>query len=220
MALSWRYYRPMSTIQAARTLLRQSESSLRQLIEAALRDQRYADVAEIAALADGLSRLLEPTSGRTQDSGQVSPSLEATRSPPVVAASRKQKASRKTSSSRSGYPRFRRDGDRLVKIGWSKKNKSEYEHRVPRSAVDAFLGKLTSTVKPGRVFEVESLLPVTDQAGDEVPAYQVYVTLAWLRDVGVIEKKGRDGYVVEDSDTTRRGVDDYWKQLSEVVEKA
>jgi hypothetical protein len=91
---------------------------------------------------------------------------------------------------------------------------------VPRSAVDAFLGKLTSTVKPGRVFEVESLLPVTDQAGDEVPAYQVYVTLAWLRNVGVIEKKGRDGYVVENSETTKRGADEHWKKLSELVAKA
>lgn len=220
MALLCGYYIAMSTIQAARTMLRQAESSLRQLIEAALRDQRYADVAEIAALAEGLSRLLEPTSGRSPDSAQNEPAPAPTRSPLAVAASPKQKSSRKTSSRRSGYPRFGRDGDRLVKIGWSKKNKSEYEHRVPRSAVDAFLGKLTSTVKPGRVFEVESLLPVTDHAGDEVPAYQVYVTLAWLRDVGVIEKKGRDGYVVENSESTKRGADEHWKKLSELVAKA
>lgn len=215
VAILWRYYRPMSTIQAARTLLRQAESSLRQLIEAALKDQRYGDVAEMAALADGLSRLVEPTSPRPGAEERLGSTPAASRPQVAASAPKRSKGTRKASTKRTGYPRFVREGDRLVKIGWSKKNKSEYEHRVPRSAVDAFLGKLTSAVKPGRVFEVEGLLPVTDQAGEEVPAYQVYVTLAWLREIGVIAKKGRDGYVIEDAEATKSGAQDRWQDLPE-----
>jgi hypothetical protein len=212
----WRYYTAMSTIQAARTLLRQAESSLRQLIEAALKDQRYVDVAEMAALADGLSRLVDPTSTRPAPEGRLASIPATSRSQSAAtSAPKRSKSARKASTKRTGYPRFVREGDRLVKIGWSKKNKSEYEHRVPRSAVDAFLGKLTSAVKPGRVFEVEGLLPVTDQAGEEVPAYQVYVTLAWLREIGVIAKKGRDGYVIEDAEATKSGAQDRWQELPE-----
>ena len=207
----------MSTIQAARTLLRQAESSLRQLIEAALKDQRYGDVAEMAALADGLSRLVDPTSTRPAPEERLASVPAASRSQAASSAPRRAKSTRKASTKRTGYPRFVREGDRLVKIGWSKKNKSEYEHRVPRSAVDAFLGKLTSAVKPGRVFEVEGLLPVTDQAGEEVPAYQVYVTLAWLREIGVIAKKGRDGYVIEDAAATKSGAQDRWQELLELA---
>lgn len=216
MSILWRYYTAMSTIQAARTLLRQAESSLRQLIEAALKDQRYVDVAEMAALADGLSRLVDPTSTRAAPEARLA-SIPATSRSQAAATSapKRSKSARKASTKRTGYPRFVREGDRLVKIGWSKKNKSEYEHRVPRSAVDAFLGKLTSAVKPGRVFEVEGLLPVTDQAGEEVPAYQVYVTLAWLREIGVIAKKGRDGYVIEDAEATKSGAQDRWQELPE-----
>jgi hypothetical protein len=207
----------MSTIQAARTLLRQAESSLRQLIEAALRDQRYGDVAEMAALADGLSRLVDPASTRHAPEDRLASTPVASRPQTAASTPKRSKSTRKASTKRTGYPRFVREGDRLVKIGWSKKNKSEYEHRVPRSAVDAFLGKLTSAVKPGRVFEVESLLPVTDQAGEEVPAYQVYVTLAWLREIGVIAKKGRDGYVIEDAEATKSGAQDRWQELSELA---
>lgn len=210
----------MSTIQAARTLLRQTESTLRQLIEAALRDQRYVDVAEMAALADGLSRLVDPASARPVPEERHAPTPAESRSSAAVSVPKRSKSSRKTSTKRTGYPRFVRDGERLVKIGWSKKNKSEYEHRVPRSAVDAFLGKLTSAVKPGRVFEVEGLLPVTDQAGEEVPAYQVYVTLAWLRNVGVVAKKGRDGYVIEDAEATKSGAQAQWQELPDFASQA
>ena len=39
-------------------------------------------------------------------------------------------------------------------------------------------------------------MPVPDSAGGEIPSYQVYLTLAWLRHVGAVEKKGRSGYVL------------------------
>lgn len=113
----------------------------------------------------------------------------------------------------SDYPRFEKDGRRLVKLGWSKKNKKAYEHRVPHETVVGFVHHLSSIVDQGQVFEVEKILPVRDSSGDEIPAYQIYVTLAWLRESGAVEKKGRDGYVLRDGSLPDGGVDKYWESL-------
>ena len=214
VALLSRYYSPMSTIQAARTLLRQSEQELRGLIEAALHEQRYGDVASIADMADGLSRLLASSSSYSKETDPKKVD-DSARLAPTVPLTKKGKSGRRgtTGSRQSAYPKFGRAGDRLIKVGWSKKNKREYEHRVPRSAVDALLGKLSTNVAPDQVFEIESVLPLVDQANEEVPAYQVYVTMAWLREVCLVEKKGREGYVISDADAVLKGVDDHWLRL-------
>jgi hypothetical protein len=116
---------------------------------------------------------------------------------------------------KSAYPRFHRDGDRLVKTGWSKKNRESYEHRAPRGTVIAFVRHLVSRVGAGEVFGIEGLLPVPDVSNGEVPAYQVYLTLAWLRTVGAIEKKGRDGYRLVSDGLAEKRLDEYWSQLPE-----
>jgi hypothetical protein len=96
---------------------------------------------------------------------------------------------------------------------WSKKSKKEYEHRVPKEIVLTFVRHLGQTIPAGTVFDVEGLLPVQDLSGDEIPAYQVYVTLAWLRDAGVVEKKGRDGYVLREGSVVNGGIEDLWQSL-------
>src|SRR5689334_22685209 len=103
----------MGTIRDASRVLAEAESSLRQLIEAGLKEQRYADVAEIAGLADGLSRLLN---GR-----RVLNAPHETAMPPSPAPAATPKPKAATKSPKSQYPRFERDGDKLIKIGWSKK---------------------------------------------------------------------------------------------------
>ena len=183
----------MDTPQEIREILHGAERSLRTLMEACIKDQRYGDVAEVARAAERVSRLLS------------NGSLTGTH---AAATTTRQSSARTTRRNNGGmgsgngkskrvYPRFERDGDKLVKIGWSKKNKSTYEHRAPKEAVVSFVRHLTSSGAPGEVFAVDDLLPVPDVANDcEVPTYQVYLSLAWLRDAGVINKKGRDGYVL------------------------
>lgn len=196
----------MDTIQHAKDILRSAESALRKLIETGLKEQRYADVAEIATIADGVAKLLR---GRTL----ISTSSPTVSSNPLALKSKGKPLTSDKPPSRPikhDYPRFERDGDRLVKVGWSKKSKDEYEHRAPREAVIAFVNHVASRVKDGQVFEVERLVPVLDAAGDEIPAYQVYMTLAWLRDTGAVEKKGRDGYVLRNGSLVDGGLDKLW----------
>ncbi|MGH8645815.1 MAG: hypothetical protein ACREX4_15675 [Gammaproteobacteria bacterium] len=196
----------MDTIEHAKNILKSAESALRKLIETGLKEQRYADVAEIATIADGVAKLLR---GRTL----IPTSRSTVSSKPVALKSKTKPLTLDNVPSRptkGDYPRFERDGDRLVKVGWSKKSKDEYEHRAPRESVIAFVHHIASRVKDGQVFEVERLLPVLDAAGDEIPAYQVYMTLAWLRDTGTVEKKGRDGYVLRNGSLVDGGLDKLW----------
>ncbi len=221
----------MESILKALNLLRETEANLNKMIERSLAEHNYNEVKEIAALADGVAVLLReksPADAATQTILQVAERVKGQKSAHgVPAASRmrdtlasqptkatpRRKSKAKAKAAPRGYPKFERDENRLVKLGWSKKNQKAYEHRVPRETLLSFIQHMTSVVNEGQVFEVESVLPAEDRNGDTIPAYQVYVTLAWLRELGAVEKKGRDGYVLRDGSLANGGVDKYWASL-------
>jgi len=210
MALLSLYAYSMCTIEKAKAVLATAQISLKELMEGAIGQQKYGEVAQIAGLAEGLSRLMVGEDSCRQESA-VSP---ANRLAPGIRGQvpdrdRPGKV-RARVKSKAEYPRFERDGDKLVKVGWSKKHKDEYEHRASRETVIAVARHIASRVKAGQVFEVESLLPVLDGSGGEVPAYQVYLTLAWLRSAGAVEKKGRDGQILRDGSIGSGGLDKLW----------
>lgn len=197
----------MGTVQDAKRVLVDAEGSLRQLIEQGLREQRYGDVAEVAALAEGLSRLLQTHS---MLDGMRPETTTVPLAPPAVPSTGRSRAK----PGKANYPRFEREGDKLIKIAWSKKNKSAYEHRAPREAVISFARHLAGSVSEGKLFAVEDLMPVADVAnGGEIPAYQVYLTLAWFRSNGVVQKKGRDGYVLRRGALAEGALDKLWTSL-------
>jgi len=204
----------MNTREQAHKVLRDAEAALRDLKEAGLHEQRYTDIAEVAQLADGLARLLSlaPTFGMSTTAKLTSAPDSVAITPRVSRPPASRTASRKKTKAK--YPHFEREGNRLVKVGWSKKHREEYEHRAPRDAVAAFARHLGGTVPEGHVFVVEDLLPVPGvNEDDEVPAYQVYLTLKWLQDIGAVEKKGRDGYVLRNGVLSEGGIDRYWSAL-------
>ena len=78
----------------------------------------------------------------------------------------------------------------------------------------AFVRHLASHVAAGELFVMENVLPAPDvTSGGEVPAYQAYLTLAWLRHAGVVDKKGRDGYVLRVEPLTNGELDKLWDKL-------
>ena len=191
----------MNTVQAARKILRDAELALRELIERALAEQRYSEIKDIANLAEGVSNLL------------ISPASHLNDQIALVKAIALPKKGRAIRRSSTGYPKFERDDNRLIKIGWSKKNKKVYEHRVPKDAIITFAHHLADSVKLGKVFNIDDILPVKDASDEELPSYQVYVMLAWLRDTGAVDKMGRDGYVVRDFSLANGRIEDLWNAL-------
>jgi hypothetical protein len=179
----------MSVLRKADLAMQKCEHDLRELGIEALRAGEY-DVArrltELAeAMADRRARagLADEPGGTVRPAERKGVHNSAVASPP---------ARRKPSAE---YPRFLRKGDHLVKVGWSKKVGAEYEHKAPRVAVLAFARHLRTRTRPGRIWKVEDLTPVSDGQG-EMPSYQVYLMVGWLRATGLIEKRGRDGYVI------------------------
>ncbi len=112
------------------------------------------------------------------------------------------------------YPKFRREDDELVKIGWSKRAKEEYEHRAPKSAVFTLIAALAKIASKKRQFTMEAVLPVNADDGTQVPDYQSYLGLAWLRHENLIVQHGRRGYSIPKPGNFEAAVVKLWNDLA------
>ena len=96
---------------------------------------------------------------------------------------------------RKEYPKFLKDKNDLVKIGWSKSEKSPYEHKAPKSVIGVLAQALMQAGRGGRRFAMDEILPLKQSGGDgDVPSYQAYLALAWLRVESLVTQHGRQGY--------------------------
>lgn len=215
----------MSLREQAREILNTAEVELRALMRKALTDGSYQQIASLAQLAESLSALKDSALNRPSamtparvpprhsgSSGSSSNRSRRHRSRPIDGS---QASSSESGKNSKAYPQFVRDGDRLVKIGWSKKRKAEYEHRAPKTFVEAVVNDLRQAADKSKKIEVEDLFPVVAESGDEVPAYQVYLAIAWLRATSAIEKKGRDGYVLNGNMANKGMFIELWNDLPE-----
>ena len=182
----------MDLLREARTVIRSAENSLRGLMEKAIQLGRYGEVAQLAEMAQSLGRVL----GEPLPAVGI-PSADYSVPPPVITKGPGLTTPKATKSTKirvavADYPKFERDSNRLIKIGWSKREKAEYEHRVPRETARCVyleLAKVAATV-----FRMEELLPFNLPDGTEIPSYQTYLVLAWLRHISQIEKRANDSY--------------------------
>jgi hypothetical protein len=55
-------------------------------------------------------------------------------------------------------------------------------------------------------------LPVHGQDGEEVPSYQVYLVVAWMRELGALERVGNEGYRVSEANLS---VSSLWEKTIE-----
>jgi hypothetical protein len=181
----------MAKLQAAHEFIGAAEQQLRDLIAKAAADGDYAVISQLVEAAEALRRttkLLEGAEIVRQEPGGAAQAVELATPAPPASAPPIDPVRRTTKE----YPRFERQGDRLIKVGWSKKDRAEYEHRTEKeiaSAVSLYLAE----VPKDQTFRMDDLLPI-EIDGNEVPLYQAYLVLAWLRDRGLIGKQGKDGY--------------------------
>lgn len=189
-------------------------------MEQCLADGSYLELAELAGLAEAVEAVLRSTQGKKVDQASLPMRRSAISS---GKRSRGKKASGKikenpdldVSRADSGaYPHFVKDGDKLVKIAWSAKDNKEYEHRAPRAAISSLIDAIASKAGAGELFHVDGILPVLDEDGTgQLPTYQVYLVLAWLRECGVIEKVGRDQYKLLDAEQAVKTAKRCWVEL-------
>jgi len=143
-------------------ILSSTEAQLRSLIEECLRAQNYRDTALVASLAEGVAALAERHNSLADEtSGIARDEINRTQREPI-AGTRPAFAEPLRLRQGGAYPQFEREGERLVKIGWSKKDRAVYEHKAPRSAVTAVCTALAATAKS---FTMDAILPIKDAAG-------------------------------------------------------
>ena len=187
-------------------ILNKAQTELRSLLERALAESRYTEVAEIAQVAEGLAQLGATSSQASSIAEQAMTTAPASRAVPA--------AQLRPARSPRTFPRFEREDDKLVKIAWSKKDRAEYEHKAPRQVVDLLIEAIRSQKGEGAKFEAPDVLPLTDRKSrKEVPSYQSYLALAWLRYEGVVAKHGRDGYSLKPTAATTERLNELWKAL-------
>lgn len=103
----------------------------------------------------------------------------------------------------------------LVKVGWSKSQRSEYEHKSPRRVLALLVESLLRVGPKGKRLTMDKVLPLrdTENAGAEMPDYQGYVCLAWLRHEGLIQQHGRSGYSIPKPGGLLKSTVDGWERL-------
>jgi hypothetical protein len=120
-----------------------------------------------------------------------------------------------TKLKKSDYPKFLREKQDLVKLGWSPREKGPYEHRVPKAGVDAVASAVASNGKAGHRFTMDEILKALTSAksAEQVPSYQTYAVVSWLKWAGMVLQHGRQGYTVVRPQTFASSIETAWQSL-------
>jgi hypothetical protein len=198
----------------AREILETCERELRTLVAESASRGDYPGVMSLTALARAVADLsVRAEEGNAEPRPDALPQRDSSGVASVIASRGATDAKR----SKQNYPQFFRKGDELVKVGWSKRDRKEYHHRAPRAAVDAIALALKKAGTKGRLFNGGDLMPVKGlESSAVVPDYQVYLVLAWLKDLGVVKQRGRRaGYTLGGDLDLGATVEAGWPKLME-----
>jgi len=186
-------------------VLGRAESELRTLIEGALAGGRYDEVATLAQLADGLATVRTGVVANGATAGSPLEGRGNKRPVPRVAATR--------TAGTTGSARYEREGEKLIKIA-GKAGQGIYEHRAPFEVVDIALTTIKARKGMGARFTATDILPLRQpKTRREIPSYQAYLVLGWLRQEGVLIKYGRDTYSLKATACTPEHIQKLWKAL-------
>lgn len=190
--------------------LKRCEEELRKFAAEAAAEGDYDTLARLGNTARAVSEIGRDWETATPTPDKVAPvaASSASRAPGGEELARAARAA----SGRSSYPRFMRRGDELVKIGWSKSDRKEYQHRAPHNLLVALRQALLDAGRRRKLFTMHALERQLLSTG--APGYQAYVWLAWLRSSGLVKQHGRQGYSVLKPMTFERDVDNAFAELS------
>lgn len=182
-------------------------------------EQRLRDIAAKAAAAgqyDELDRIISWARQVAAIAAEGSARENSNRTAQL--RSPNQRAHRRadgTSGPQGAYPRFARESDFLVKTGFSKKNQSEYQHKVPATAVFSIAKELAGWRPTMALVSVERITKdYSERHGQPIP-YQVYAALGWLSSEQLVRRHGRSGYSVPSPQTLEQDARQAWGKLKD-----
>jgi hypothetical protein len=200
----------LDLLDRAEDALRTCEAEMQILVADAASSSMYDEIDRLTAIARSLNEMALSSASaqrldRLADVGASS-----------LTVARKPSPSRtRRPAAKADYPKFARDGENLVKTGWSKKRREEYVHRAHSNQAESVVLFLAGHGRANGTIPIDDILGVRDRRGAEMPSYQVYLTLAWLRKEGLVERRGRNGYAVLDAQELEGTFADLWSALPE-----
>ncbi len=205
----------MTSESRLKQLIADLDEAARHEIASAASEGRFDELPSLAPLAKEIAALatrwgLGPSNERPVtpiEEESVAPSFKVETSPKSPKAADRLK--------KTDYPRFLREKQDLVKLGWSPRKKGPYEHRVPKTNVDAVVAAVASRGKSGHRFAIEEIpKALTGTKGAEpVPSYQIYAVVSWLKWAGMVIQHGRQGYTVVRPQTFESSNESAWQSL-------
>lgn len=204
----------MSNIEQAVAIIGAAESGLREVLAEAARNGDYDALIELTRWASILAELAASGGSAIMPDvvGDLSNGAKVAESPTIVAeTTRGRRAKGKVKTT---YPNFARRGDALIKIGWSKKSKEEYQHKAPQEVLGVLARRLSECGSGGKLVSANDVTPLIGPDNSEIPDYQVYLCLAWFRDLALITQEGRQGYSIPEPDRLPQRVVREWERLA------
>lgn len=207
----------METAGEVATILAEAERKLGELMAKALRQRDYAGIQRLSAITERVAAAA--SAGASIDSPGHQQPPQKTKvdqlSMPSPGSTRPVPALLPLES--KPFPQFYRNGNQLVKVGYSKSERRTYEHRAPREVLDRLATLLGEIGAAGRQFATDSLLPPVETRLKDVPSYQVYLCLAFLIRGSFVRRQGRAGYTVVGglADELRGAVASAWNAVEE-----
>lgn len=204
-------------LSSAVSYLEQAENELQRATIVAVQARDYRTSTRLSELSQRISEIRSAVGvgdGKVNGSDTNDESDEFSRTQEEASAESASKRKNDKGKSNSAYPRFLIREDQLVKLGWSSSNRREYEHRVPRESVEAFVEHVASLRKNRFPVTAESIVKALQK--DDPPrilGYQVYVVAAWLKTLNFLLPEGRQGYFIADGVDLSSGVAAAWQDL-------
>ena len=199
----------MSILQRTENLLAEAERTLVGLANEAGAARDYDLAASLIELARKIKQLGEQFRGAASKVSEAADPLDALMK---LGPAAEIKVPIRSRNKLGQYPRFVREGDNLVKIGWSKSQRAEYEHKSPKRLLAVLCESLTSA--NGKRITMNKVLPLKDPVtGSAFPDYQSYVCLAWLKSAGLVTQHGRQGYSLPKGVELEKSVETLWTNL-------
>jgi hypothetical protein len=211
----------MDSVARGQSILRTAETALREATRQAAEAGDYDATVTLARWAQQLARMSGSAEGQSAET--ASPPTAISLVPRAVTGeivtpgnSRPKRQLQQKPTKRESYPRFFKKGNLLIKVGWSKREKAEYKHKAPRSVVDSVVEALRGVARGQGPITIPDLLPLKSSSGEELPSYQVYLCLAWLRKLSLIDQHGREGYTVREPRTLAGDASLAWDALEKL----
>jgi len=195
----------MDTLQRTKDILAAAEKSLASLASEAAKGTEYDEASVLIELAREVNSLAARAMQQLRNN--------TTAQTPALVIQTSNGLARKTKPKRDSYPKFSRQGDDLVKIGWSPSENSEYEHKSPKKVLQLLAAAVTKVGANGKRFTMDRVMPLQNDNGAHIPDYQVYLCLAWIRELGFVVQHGRQGYSLASRAPIEPLLESHWSNL-------